>query len=194
MSNAQSKVKRTLKEYVTLFLTFFKIGAFTFGGGYAMIPLIQKEVVDNHKWVTADDILEVIAIAESTPGPIAVNAATFVGYKFGGFWGAFSATLGVVLPSFLIIALLSSLISRFQDYKVVQYAFYGIRAGVLALIVKAMINMYRKCPKSPVSYFIFAFSFVMVALLNIKAIYVLIACALIGLAASFVAKRREAKK
>lgn len=194
MSNAQSKVKRTPKEYVTLFLTFFKIGAFTFGGGYAMIPLIQKEVVDNHKWVTADDILEVIAIAESTPGPIAVNAATFVGYKFGGFWGAFSATLGVVLPSFLIIALLSSLISRFQDYKVVQYAFYGIRAGVLALIVKAMINMYRKCPKSPVSYFIFAFSFVMVALLNIKAIYVLIACALIGLAASFVAKRREAKK
>ena len=194
MSNTQSKVKRTPKEYVTLFLTFFKIGAFTFGGGYAMIPLIQKEVVDNHKWVTADDILEVIAIAESTPGPIAVNAATFVGYKFGGLGGAFSATLGVVLPSFLIIALLSSLISRFQDYKVVQYAFYGIRAGVLALIVKAMINMYRKCPKSPVAYFIFAFSFVMVALLNIKAIYVLIACALIGLAASFVAKRREAKK
>lgn len=194
MDKAVVKVKRTPKEYVTLFLTFFKIGAFTFGGGYAMIPLIQKEVVDNHKWVTADDILEVIAIAESTPGPIAVNAATFVGYKFGGFWGAFSATLGVVLPSFLIIALLSSLISRFQDYKVVQYAFYGIRAGVLALIVKAMINMYRKCPKSPVSYFIFVFSFVMVALLNIKAIYVLIACALIGLAASFVAKRREAKK
>ena len=194
MSNTQSKVKRTPKEYFTLFLTFFKIGAFTFGGGYAMIPLIQKEVVDNHKWVTADDILEVIAIAESTPGPIAVNAATFVGYKFGGFWGAFSATLGVVSPSFLIIVLLSSLISRFQDYKAVQYAFFGIRAGVLALIVKAMINMYRKCPKNPVAYFIFAFSFIMVALLNIKAIYVLIGCALIGLATSFVAKRKEAKK
>ncbi len=194
MSNTQSKVKRTPKEYVTLFLTFFKIGAFTFGGGYAMIPLIQKEVVDNHKWVTADDILEVIAIAESTPGPIAVNAATFVGYKFGGFWGAFCATLGVVSPSFLIIVLLSSLISRFQDNKVVQYAFFGIRAGVLALIVKALVNMYRKCPKSSVAYCIFAFSFIMVALLNIKAIYVLIACALIGLAASFVAKRKEAKK
>ena len=133
MSNAQSKVKRTPKEYFTLFLTFFKIGAFTFGGGYAMIPLIQKEVVDNHKWVTADDILEVIAIAESTPGPIAVNAATFVGYKFGGFLGAFMATLGVVTPSFFIIVLLSSVISRFQDNKVVQYAFFGIRAGVLAL-------------------------------------------------------------
>ncbi len=194
MSNTQSKVKRMPKEYFTLFLTFFKIGAFTFGGGYAMIPLIQKEVVDNHKWVTADDILEVIAIAESTPGPIAINAATFVGYKFGGFFGAFMATLGVVTPSFCIIVLLSSVISRFQDYKVVQYAFFGIRAGVLALIVKALINMYRKCPKNPVAYFIFAFSFIMVALLNIKAIYVLIGCALIGLTASFVAKRKEAKK
>lgn len=194
MSNTQSKVIRTPKEFFTLFLTFFKIGAFTFGGGYAMIPLIQKEVVDNHQWVTADDILEVIAIAESTPGPIAVNAATFVGYKSGGFLGAFCATLGVVSPSFLIIVLLSSIISRFQDNKVVQYAFYGIRAGVLALIVKAMINMYKKCPKSPVAYFIFTFSFIMVALFNIKAIYVLIGCALIGLAASFVAKRREAKK
>lgn len=194
MDKADVKVKRTPKEYVTLFLTFFKIGAFTFGGGYAMIPLIQKEVVDNHKWVTSDDILEVIAIAESTPGPIAVNAATFVGYKFGGFLGAFMATLGVVTPSFFIIVLLSSVISRFQDNKVVQYAFFGIRAGVLALIVKALINMYRKCPKSPVTYFIFAFSFIMVALLNIKAIYVLIGCALIGLTASFVAKRKEAKK
>lgn len=194
MSNTQSKVKRTPKEYFTLFLTFFKIGAFTFGGGYAMIPLIQKEVVDNHKWVTADDILEVIAIAESTPGPIAINAATFVGYKFGGFFGAFMATLGVVTPSFCIIVLLSSVISRFQDNKVVQYAFFGIRAGVLALIVKALVNMYRKCPKSPVAYFVFAFSFIMVALLNIKAIYVLIGCALIGLTASFAAKRKEAKK
>lgn len=194
MSNTQSKRKRTPKEYFTLFLTFFKIGAFTFGGGYAMIPLIQKEVVDKHKWVTADDILEVIAIAESTPGPIAINAATFVGYKFGGFFGAFCATLGVVTPSFVIIALLSSVIRQFQDNKVVQYAFYGIRAGVLALIVKAMINMYRKCPKSPVAYFIFAFSFIMVALLDIKAIYVLIGCALIGLGASFYARRKGAKK
>lgn len=194
MSNTKFERKRTPKEYFTLFLTFFKIGAFTFGGGYAMIPLIQKEVVDNHKWVTADDILEVIAIAESTPGPIAINAATFVGYKFGGFLGAFCATLGVVVPSFTVIALLSSVISRFQDNRVVQYAFYGIRAGVLALLVKAMINMYRKCPKSPVAYFIFAFSFVMVALLDIKAIYVLIGCALIGLGASLLAKRKEAQK
>lgn len=194
MSKTEAKIRRTPKEYVTLFLTFFKIGAFTFGGGYAMIPLVQKEVVDNHKWVTEEDILDVIAIAESTPGPIAVNAATFVGYKFGGFFGAFLGTMGVVLPSFLIIALLSSVISKVQDYKVVQYAFYGIRAGVLALIVKAMINMYKKCPKNGVAYFIFAFSFILVAILNIKAIYVLILCALIGLTAFFVVRGKEAKK
>ena len=88
---------------LTLFLTFFKIGAFTFGGGYAMLPLIQREIVEKRKWITNDDILEVVAIAESTPGPIAVNSATFVGYRTGGFSGALLATLGVVLPSFAVI-------------------------------------------------------------------------------------------
>ena len=92
-----------MKELWSIFLTFMKIGAFTFGGGYAMIPLIQKEAVENHKWVTDEDILNVVAIAESTPGPIAINAATFVGYQVAGFTGAVVATLGVVLPSFLII-------------------------------------------------------------------------------------------
>ena len=90
-----------------LFLTFLKIGAFTFGGGYAMIPLIQKEVVERRKWMTDGDILDIIAIAESTPGPIAINAATFVGYKTAGFWGAVCCTTGVVLPSFLMIAAIS---------------------------------------------------------------------------------------
>ena len=89
--------------YIKLFLTFLKIGAFTFGGGYAMIPLISREAVENHKWIEDKDILDIVAIAESTPGPIAVNAATFVGYRVGGVLGAFCATLGVVLPSFVII-------------------------------------------------------------------------------------------
>ncbi len=90
-----------------LFSTFFKIGAFTFGGGYAMIPLIQREIAEKRKWITEDDILDIIAIAESTPGPIAVNSATFVGYKVAGFWGAFVSTLGVVLPSFVIITVIA---------------------------------------------------------------------------------------
>ena len=96
-------MKEKIKRILQLFLVFFKIGAFTFGGGYAMIPLIQKEVVENKKWITDDDILEIIAIAESTPGPIAINSATFVGYRTCGFWGAFFSTLGVILPSFGII-------------------------------------------------------------------------------------------
>ena len=86
-----------------LFLTFFRIGLFTFGGGYAMIPLMQRETIEKHKWINDDDILEVIAIAESTPGPIAINSATFIGYKVAGVWGAACATLGTVLPSFIII-------------------------------------------------------------------------------------------
>ena len=113
-----------------VFLTFFKIGAFTFGGGYAMIPLIEKETVEKKKWITDDDVLEIITIAESTPGPIAINAATFVGYRVCGFWGALTATLGVVIPSFGIILAISILIKQFRDIKAVQYAFNGIRAGV----------------------------------------------------------------
>lgn len=97
-----------------LFLTFLKIGAFTFGGGYAMIPLIQKEVVERRKWMTDGDILDIIAIAESTPGPIAINAATFVGYKTAGFWGAVCCTTGVVLPSFLMIAAISLVLQAFE--------------------------------------------------------------------------------
>ncbi|MDD6061904.1 MAG: chromate transporter, partial [Oscillospiraceae bacterium] len=146
-----------------LFLTFFKIGAFTFGGGYAMIPLISKEVVETHKWITDDDILEIVAIAESTPGPIAINSATFVGFRVAGFWGAFAATFGVVLPSFVIITALSFVLRQFQSLKPVKYAFYGIRAGVLALLLKALYTMFKKCPKHLVSCIVMAGAFVAAA-------------------------------
>ena len=114
-----------MKPVFDLFLTFMKIGAFTFGGGYAMIPLIQREVCTNKKWLKDEDILDIIAIAESTPGPIAINAATFVGYRVAGFFGAFMATLGVVLPSFVIITAISFVLKAFGDLKVVKYAFTG---------------------------------------------------------------------
>ena len=176
------------KRIFELFTTFLKIGAFTFGGGYAMIPLIQREAVEKKKWISDDDILEVIAIAESTPGPIAINSATFVGYKTAGFWGAFFATFGVVLPSFVIISALSFAISEFQDIKPVQYAFMGIRAGVLALIVKAVYTMYKKCKKDAPAYIIMAGAFVSVALFNIKVLPVIIGCAILGLIFSFIFK------
>ncbi|MBQ7038176.1 MAG: chromate transporter [Clostridia bacterium] len=176
-----------------LFLTFLKIGAFTFGGGYAMIPLIQREVVEKNKWLTDDDILDIIAIAESTPGPIAINSATFVGYKAAGFFGAFFCTLGVVLPSFVIILLISFVLDQFKAITAVQYAFNGIRAGVLALILKALINMYKKCPKGAVSYIVMAASFVAVAVFDVNVLIVIIGCAVFGLVTSLIAEKRCAK-
>ena len=182
-----------MKRLWQLFLTFFKIGAFTFGGGYAMIPLISKEVVETHKWITDDDILEIVAIAESTPGPIAINSATFVGFRVAGFWGAFAATFGVVLPSFVIITVLSFVLRQFQSLKPVKYAFYGIRAGVLALLLKALYTMFKKCPKHLVSCIVMAGAFVAAAFLPVNVIYIVIACALFGLVSSFVAERRVKK-
>ena len=139
-----------------LFWTFFKIGAFTFGGGYAMIPLIQREVAEHHHWLTEQDILDIVAIAESTPGPIAINSATFVGYQVCGTFGAFCATVGVVLPSFVVIYAISFVLRQFSELTVVQYAFNGIRAGVLALLLKALLSMYRQSPKGAVAYAVMA--------------------------------------
>ena len=173
-----------------LFWTFFKIGAFTFGGGYAMIPLIQREVAEKRKWITEDDILDIIAIAESTPGPIAINSATFVGYKVAGFLGAFVCTFGVVLPSFVIITLIAYLLKNFSDYKGVKYAFFGIRAGVLALIIKGLYSMYKQVPKNAVSYIVMGAAFILVAFLKLSVIYVLIGCAVFGLVTSLIIDRR----
>ncbi|MBQ8600833.1 MAG: chromate transporter [Clostridia bacterium] len=183
-------MKEKLKNCFEVFWTFFKIGAFTFGGGYAMVPLIQKEAVVKKGWITDDDILEIIAIAESTPGPIAINSATFVGYRAAGFFGAMSATLGVVLPSFVVILAISYILEEFQSFKPVQYAFFGIRAGVLALVIKALWTMYKKCPKGAVSYILLAASFVLAAFTDINVIFVIIGCAVFGLISSIIAERR----
>ena len=187
--NSENKIRKIL----TLFLTFLKIGAFTFGGGYAMIPLIQREIVEKHKWASDDDLLEIVAIAESTPGPIAINAATFVGYRVCGFFGAFISTVGIVLPSFCIILAISFVLREFRELKAVQYAFQGIRAGVLALIFKALFTMYKKCKKKIVSYIVMALAFVLVAFFKVNVLFVIITCAAIGLAASLIAKRRASK-
>ena len=176
-----------------LFATFFKIGAFTFGGGYAMIPLIQKEAVEKNGWVTDDDILEIIAIAESTPGPIAINSATFVGYRTCGVLGSMCATVGVVLPSFVMILLISFVLQQFQELKAVQYAFNGIRAGVLALLFKALWTMYKKAPKSWASYVVMAGSFVLTAIFDINVLFVIIGCAVFGYVTATMMERRASK-
>ncbi|MBQ9387066.1 MAG: chromate transporter [Lachnospiraceae bacterium] len=173
-----------------IFITFLKIGAFTFGGGYAMIAVFQHETVERKKWITDDDILEIVAIAESTPGPIAINAATFIGYRVGGFAGAFFGTLGVVLPSFIIIFAISFVLRQFQELQAVRYAFFGIRAGVLALLVKALWTMYKKAPHHIVSYIIMAAAFAVSAFTDIHALYIIAGCAVTGLVYSIIAERR----
>ena len=179
-----------MNRNLNLFLTFMKIGAFTFGGGYAMIPLIQREVVEEKKWINESELMDMIAIAESTPGPIAINSATFVGHHVGGFWGAFCATVGVILPSFAIIAAISYVLQQFERLRAVKYAFLGIRAGVLALILKAFWNMARQIPKKAVSCCIAAAAFVLAALLKLNVLAVIVLCAAAGLIVSLAAERR----
>ena len=171
-----SKSNKTL----ALFLTFAKIGMVTFGGGYAMIPLIQRETVDNRHWVTNEDILDIIAIAESTPGPIAVNAATFIGRKVAGIPGAVCATLGVALPSFVIIAVIANILQAFQNVKTIQYAFWGVRAGVLALLLKALWSMFRQCKKNLFSGFVMAFSLAAAVFTGINVIWIISICGCLG--------------
>jgi chromate transporter len=191
-------MKEKLKRLFQVFFTFFRIGAFTFGGGYAMIPLIQNEAVEKHHWVTDDDILEIIAIAESTPGPIAINSATFVGYRAAGVLGSVAATLGVVLPSFVVILVLSFVLEAFQEVRAVQYAFFGIRAGVLALLCKALWTMYKKAPKGWAAYVVMAGAFILTAInkfgiFKINMIFVIIGCAVFGLVTSLLMERRAKK-
>lgn len=166
-----------------------KIGAVTFGGGYAMIPIIENETSKKKQWISPDDLIDVIALSESTPGPISICAATFIGYKLAGIPGAFCATLGVVLPSFVIIYLISLFLRRFEDIKVIRYAFFGIRAGVLALLIKAVVSMFKKSPKNIVAYVIMAGSMVAVAFFSTNVMIVLGAAALIGLCATLIARK-----
>jgi len=116
-----------MKKLLKLFWIFFKIGAFTFGGGYAMIPLIEREMVEKQKWLSDDEIIDMFAVAESIPGAIAINTSTFIGYKVAGYWGAIVAMFGVALPSFLIITIIAAVFSQFQDLPLVKAAFEGIR-------------------------------------------------------------------
>ena len=183
-------MKNNFKNALILFVTFLKIGAFTFGGGYAMIPIIEKEICDKRKWLKGEEILDIFAIAESTPGPIAINSATFVGYKVAGFFGAFCATFGVVLPSFVIISIISLVLKEFSEYKAVKYAFMGIRAGVLALVIKALVSMYKKCPKCLFGYILMGAAFIISALTEINVIFVIIGCAVVGLVYSTVLRMR----
>ncbi|MBQ3587753.1 MAG: chromate transporter [Oscillospiraceae bacterium] len=152
-----------------LFLSFAKIGMFTFGGGYAMIALIENECVENKKWITTDDLSTITAIAESTPGPIAINCATFTGYMQAGLAGAISATLGMITPSFLIIYLISMFFDNFLEITIIASAFKGIKIAVGVLIFQAAVNMIKKMKKKLRPRLFMIAAFVVMMAVNITA-------------------------
>lgn len=154
-----------------LFITFAKIGLFTFGGGYAMISLIENTCVEKKHWITHDDMMNVTVIAESTPGPIAINCATFVGYRQGGFAGALTATFGMVLPSFLIIYLISMFLDNFLEITLIANAFRGIKAAVGILILDAALKMLKKMPKNILSVTIMLGASIIMLLVNYFALH-----------------------
>lgn len=168
-----------------IFLIFLKIGAFTFGGGYAMIALLEDEFVDKRSWLNESEFLDMTAIAESTPGPVAINAATYLGYKLAGFKGALAASLAVCIPSFAIIYVISFFYERFQQITWVASAFKGIQACVVYLILSAGLRMFIKMKKNVFNISIFAVvsvSFIFVSLFGISfsSIYYILICGVVG--------------
>lgn len=167
-------------KYLKLFFEFFKIGLFTFGGGLSMLPFIEKSVVEKNKWMTDDEMVDMLAISESTPGPIAINCATFVGYKVGKIKGAICSTLGVVLPSFIIICLISIFYEKFIEIKVIKWAFLGIKAGVAALILNAGIKILKKTEHSLFSFSIMLLAIEIALFTSIHTVFVIIFGLVVG--------------
>ena len=140
--------KSGMKKHLNLFFTMLKIGLFTFGGGYAMIALLENEFISKKKWMEKDEFIDMVAIAESTPGPVAINSATYIGYKLLGFWGSFLATIAVCIPSFAIIFVISLFFDAFLTLTLVSYAFRGIQACVIYLIMSAGLKMMKDMEKN----------------------------------------------
>jgi chromate transporter len=159
-----------MKLLADLFLTFAKVGLFTFGGGYAMISIIENACVEQKKWITHDEMMNITVIAESTPGPIAINAATYVGYKQAGIPGSVFATIGMVLPSFIIIYLISSLLDNFLEIQWIANAFKGIRVGVGLLILRVALQMLRKLKPAPQPRIIAGCAFAVMLVVNFLAL------------------------
>lgn len=178
------KKDNTFIRLIILFLAFLKIGALTFGGGYAMIPIIEDEVTKKRKWISEIEILDILAISESTPGPIAVNTATYVGYKVGGILGSIFATLGLALPSFVIIFVISFFYKDFMQWKVIEAAFKGLKIGVILLLINAVIKLKKgvKVNLLGIILFVVAFSVMIVfSFVNINFKYLSLCLILLGI-------------
>lgn len=169
-----------MKILMDMFITFFKIGAFTLGGGYAMLPIIQKEVVKKKKWIGETEFLDMVAISQSAPGPLAVNISAFVGQKMKGLMGLITSTLGAILPSFIIIILVASVFLGIENSPVFQRVFQGIRPAVVALIAVPVISMGKTAKVNKKNFIIPLLAAVLVAVFKITPIYVILGAAAIG--------------
>lgn len=187
-----------VKSLGTLFFTFFKIGLFTFGGGYAMIALLEEEFIQRRKWLDKDEFLDMTAIAESTPGPVAINSATYLGYKLAKVPGAATATVAVCLPSFLIIYAISLFFEQFTQFTVIANAFKGIQVCVIYLIFSAGVRMLKSLDKSPFATGVLAaVMLVMVGLslagVGLSSILLILLSGAAGVAAWLIGRRKEGK-
>lgn len=184
--------------FLDLFLTFAKVGLFTFGGGYAMISIIENNCVERKKWISHDDMMNITVIAESTPGPIAINCATFVGYRQAGLLGSLAATLGIVLPSFAVIFAISLFLDNFLEIQVIANAFRGIKLAVGLLILDAGFTMVKKMPKKRFPRTVAACSCGAALLISlfswrVSSITLMLTAAVVSLAVSWAADRRKVK-
>ena len=170
-----------MKLLLQMFITFAKVGVMTFGGGYAMLPILQREVVENKGWATEEELVDYFAIGQCTPGVIAVNTATFIGQKLKGTWGAIFATLGVVFPSLIIISLLAGVIEAFSHLTWVQHAFGGIRVCVCVLIANAVVKLYKKAVVDVPTFIIFLIVAVGSVFLSLSPVIFVLLAAIAGI-------------
>lgn len=177
----------------TLFFIFFKLGLFTFGGGFVIIPLMQAEMVEKRGWIHEEDIFDILTIAESTPGPISINAATFIGYKLRGFFGALVATGGLVLPSLIIISLLAYVYHEVMTLPFVAAAFRGILAAVILLIAQATLKLAKKLPLTLQNILFIVLAFVLSFFYKMNAIYLILGGAIIGMIYHSLRQKEEEK-
>ncbi len=172
-----------MRELWDLFAAFFKVGLFTFGGGYAMLPILQREVVDRHKWVSEEELLDCYAIGQCTPGVIAVNTSTYVGFQRKGILGAVSATVAVVLPSLIIISIIALFLRNFAENPYVRCAFAGIRVAVGGLVCDALIKLYKKGVKGALAIGIFVGATLFALLTDFSPAWVVLAAIVLGVGA-----------
>ena len=182
-----------VKNLCSLFLVFVKIGLFTIGGGLAMMPMIQKELIDKLHWMTEEELLDYYAIGQSTPGIVAVNVATFIGYKQCGVLGGVFATLGIIFPSIVIITILASLINSISDFPIVQKALKGINVAVAALLTNITFNFAKKTVNGVFSFILCFCSFLTVFIFNVQSFYIIISAFLLGIV-MYLVKQKNNKK